>query len=377
MDSLCKMLQLLVKNNFLKHLLFALLLITSQISWLAASPVDHCESYQGQSLDLSNAELIREQGIELQYEGYNNLEGPAWINGALFYSNIGNKRDSESGELLNNLTTIWRWVPGTKAEIWLDDSRAGTNGIAVGSDGNLIVARHLDGSVSRVDIQTKSISPIATAYNGRRFNSPNDLTLLSNGTIFFTDPDWNVPNSNTDPIQGGENQHIYRINPTGKVSRTRVTDLVRVLGNKPNGIITSLDERDLLVAGLEGLWKFQIASGGLSQPLRLMTTPIDGMGKDCSGNIYVTTSRTNDEGIRYQAIVILDEQYKEVGEIAVPDIQIVTNIAFGGPEMSTLYLTSLTVPMNDAGTGPRMCAGQPCQPAGIYSVRLNVPGFPY
>ena len=345
-----------------------------------ADPVnqtDFCSIYDGQKLDLSNLTVIREEGIQRSYEGYNNLEGPVWLDGALFYSNIGNKNDPETGQFLNNQTTIWRWVPGNKAEIWLDDSIAGSNGMAIDENGDLVMARHLDGSITRLDSESKSLTTLADGFQGKRFNSPNDLTIASDGTIYFTDPDWNVPITNSQPIQGGDAQHVYRINAKGDLAKTNATELVEKLGNKPNGIVLSLDETELLVAGLEGLWSFKRGADDLSSPKRLMNTPIDGMGKDCAGNIYVTTTRANSDSTNYQTIVILDKAYSEVGEIPIPDIQIVTNVAFGGPDRDVLYITSLTVPDKDDGSGPRICSGNPCKAAGIYSVQLNVPGFPY
>ena len=345
-----------------------------------AEPVtgyDFCASYDGQSLDLTNVTLVREQGIQRRYEGYNNLEGPVWFDGALFYSNIGNKNDPETGAFLNNQTTVWRWVPGKVAEQWLDDSMAGSNGMAIDANGHLVMARHLDGSIVRVNMVNKSLTPLSNGFNGKRFNSPNDLTIASDGTVYFTDPDWNVPINNAMPIQGGHEQHVYRISPEGTIYKTKATVLVKELGNKPNGIVLSLDETELLVASLEGLWVLQRTRGDLSSPKRLLTTPIDGMGKDCAGNIYVTTTRIKPDKTTYQTIVILDKAYREIGEIEIPDIQIVTNVAFGGAANNILYITSLTVPNNDDGSGPRICAGKPCKAAGIYSVKLNVPGFPY
>lgn len=338
---------------------------------------EYCSSYQGQTLNLSEVTLVREEGIKRRYAGYNNLEGPVWYDGALYYSNIGNKHDPNSGEFLNNQTTIWRWQPGTEAELWLDDTLAGSNGLAVDADGQLVMARHLDGSITRVNPATKARAIVSDGFNNKRFNSPNDLTIAADGTLYFTDPDWNVPITNTQPIQGGDQQHIYRISQEGELSRTNATTLVSELGNKPNGILLSLDERELLVASLKGLWKFTRGDPLLSSPEQLMSTPIDGMGKDCAGNIYVTTTAARADNTKYQTIVILNKEYNEVGEIVIPDIQIVTNVAFGGPNRNILYITSLTVPNNDAGTGPRLCDGVPCKPAGIYSVKLNVPGFPY
>jgi gluconolactonase len=313
--------------------------------------------------------------IPLQYDGYNNLEGPVWYEGALYYSNIGNKVDPATGQELSNQTTIWKLQPGAEPEVWLDDSLAGTNGMALDQKGRLVTARHLDGSISIINWQSKTITALASQFNGKRFNSPNDLTISSDGTIYFTDPDWNVPNTVDRKTTIGS-QAIYRITARGDIARTRVTDLVHDLADKPNGIMLSIDESDLLVAGLRGLWKFDIEIDGVTNPSRLLDTPIDGLGKDCAGNIYITTSRNASEDGISQRVVILDKDYVEVGDIAVPGIQIVTNLAFGGEQRKTLFITSLTVPDGPDGK-PRYCGDNPCYPASIFSLQLNVPGFPH
>lgn len=336
-----------------------------------------CHGYSGQALNLKGVKLQRESSIELSYDGYNNLEGPVWIDDALYYSNIGNRTDADTGQWLNNQTTIWRWQPGTKPEVWLTHSTAGTNGMAVDADGHLVVARHLDGSISRINTQDKSISLVADHYQGKRFNSPNDLVVASEGSVYFTDPDWNVPNTvDSSTLLGGAEQHIYHVSDDGQVTRTNATKLVPELMDKPNGITLSIDESKLYVAGRKGLWSFNTHNNTLSQPKQLMDSPIDGLGRDCAGNIYITTTKQIDDTYK-QVISILNAADELVGDIEVPAIQIVTNVAFGGVDRKTLFVTSLTVPKNDAGTGPRRCGDTDCVPASIFSVKLNVPGYPY
>ncbi|WP_339721996.1 SMP-30/gluconolactonase/LRE family protein [uncultured Paraglaciecola sp.] len=334
-------------------------------------------------LDLSNVSLTREQGIPLIYQGMNNIEGPLWHDGALYYSNLGSHQANDQDFVLSNQSTIWRWVPGTKPEVWLDDTVAGTNGLAIDNNGNLVATRQLDGSVVYIDWQTKKVSPIVTRYEDKRFNSPNDLTIADDNTIYFTDPNWNTP-SNIDPAntQGGgapgsqvPGQRIYRVSADGKVNPTLVTELVPALRDKPNGITLSLDQKQLIVGGIAGLWAFELKSGRVSNPKQLLNTPIDGLGKDCSGNIYVTTTRNSPTRTDDQLVVILNKNYDEIGTLTVPEIHIVTNIAFGGEDGRTLYVTGLTAPMD--GNKVRQCGNADCLPAGIYRARLNVQGFPY
>ena len=334
-------------------------------------------------LDLTNVSLTREKNIPIMYQGYNNIEGPVWHDGALYYSNMGSHQPDENGFELSNQTTIWRWVVGEEPQIWMEDTVAGTNGLAVDSKGNLVGARQLDGSLSTIDWQSKQVTPIVTSYEDKRFNSPNDLTISRDDTVYFTDPNWNTPsNIPSDTIQGGgwpgsmePGQRVYRVTTDGKVNATAVTDLVPALRDKPNGITLSLDEQQLIVGGLRGLWAFDLNAGEVSNPVQLLDTPIDGLGKDCSGNIYITTTRELPARTDGQVVVVLDKTYREVGELNVEGIHIVTNVAFGGDEGKTLFVTSLTAPMD--GEKLRHCGDKPCLKAGIYTAKLNVQGFPF
>jgi len=235
-------------------------------------------------LNLKNIKLTREQNIPLMYQGYNNIEGPVWHDGALYYSNMGSHQPDESGFELSNQTTIWRWIPGIKPTVWMNDTAAGTNGLALDSKGNLVATRQLDGTLSTIDWKTQQVTPIVSTYQNKRFNSPNDLTIGHDDSVYFTDPNWNTPsNIHVADIQGGgkpgsiePGQRIYRVAHDGKVIATKVTELVPALRDKPNGIILSLDQQQLIVGGLQGLWAFDLNSGEVSNRKQLLNTPIDG-----------------------------------------------------------------------------------------------------
>ena len=338
---------------------------------------------ENKQLDLTNVKLTRQQDIPLMYRGYNNIEGPVWHNGALYYSNMGSHQPDENGFQLTNQATIWRWVPGNKPQIWIKDTTAGTNGLALNSKGDLVVGRQLDGSLSSIDWQTKKITPIVSTYQNKRFNSPNDLTIAYDDTIYFTDPNWNIPsNINLANVQGGgqpksieAGQRVYRVTADGTLKVTAVTKLVPALRDKPNGIILSLDQQQLIVGGLQGLWAFDLTLGDVSNPQQLLDTPIDGLGKDCSGNIYITTTRKTANRKDGQVVVILNKHYLEIGSLNVVGIHIATNIAFGGHDGKTLFVTGLTAPMD--GDKLRQCGDKACLKAGIYTTKLNVQGFPF
>ncbi len=358
--------------------------ITRNLSSISSANATYCPTgSENIKLDLTNVSLTREQNIPLMYQGYNNIEGPVWHDGALYYSNMGSHQPDESGFELSNQTTLWRWVLGENPQIWLKDTVAGTNGLALDSKGNLVAGRQLDGSISYIDWQTKQITPIVTTFQDKRFNSPNDLTIAHDDTVYFTDPNWNTPsNINPGTVQGGgqpgstePGQRIYRVTVDGRVNATAVTELVPALRDKPNGIILSLDQQQLVVGGLQGLWTFDLTAGKVSNPQQLLNTPIDGLGKDCSGNVYVTTTRELPTRTDGQVVVVIDRNNLEVGQINVPGIHIVTNIAFGGGDGKTLFVTGLTAPMD--GDKLRLCGDKLCLKAGIYTTKLNVKGFPF
>lgn len=344
-----------------------------------ADPSSFCPAGASQApLQLSGVRLTRHEDIPLAYQGHNILEGPVWHAGALYYSNLGSRPADGRKPERTSLGTLWRWQPGQVPQVWLDDNAAGTNGLALDPRGNLVAARQLDGSIASIDWRTKAVTPLAGSYEDKRFNSPNDLAVGRDGSIYFSDPNWNIPSGvDLSRVQGGgapgstePGQRVYRVAPGGAVTPLAVTELVPELRDKPNGILLSLDEQRLYVGGLRGLWVFDLAHGQVSQPRKLLDSSIDGMTKDCAGHIYLTTSR------QVPVVVVLDSQHREVGQLEVPEVQAVTNVAFGGDEGNVLFVTTLTFPVGANGK-PRLCGEQPCLPASIYSARLPVRGFPY
>ena len=358
--------------------------LSNNLTSIAQANAQYCSAgAENIRLDLANVVLKREQNIPLMYQGYNNIEGPVWHDGALYYSNMGTHQPDKSGFQLTNQTTIWRWVEGQEPQVWLDDSVAGSNGLALDSQGNLVAARQLDGSLSYIDWESQKVTPIVSSYKSKRFNAPNDLTIGHDDTIYFTDPNWNTPsNIDIETVQGGgqvgstePGQRIYRVTRSGVVNATAVTELVPALRDKPNGIILSLDQQQLIVGGMQGLWAFDLIAGEVSNPKKILNTPIDGLGKDCSGNIYATTTRELASRSDGQVVVIIDKNHNELGQLNVEGIHIVTNVAIGGEDGKRLFVTGLTNLMD--GESPRQCGAASCLEAGIYTAQLNVQGFPF
>jgi gluconolactonase len=120
--------------------------------------------------------------------------------------------------------------------------------------------------------------------------------------------------------------------------------------NKPNGVALSLDDRTLFVTGTDGMRRYRLAADGSIESgpenVAAVSGGLDGLGRDCAGNLYVTGG---------DQVVVLDRSLNRVGALAAPGA---TNIAFGGDDGRTLYVTTLGAAR------------------GVFSARLNVPGLP-
>lgn len=295
-----------------------------------------------QELNLDDIQVTLVPGVVNHFDGFGNIEGPVWLGGALYYSNI-------SGGTNPPPSVIWKLIPGQTPVIHAKDT--GSNGLGVTHQGDLLLAQHSTGTVAQGSgSQLTSLKPLAQAPVGARFNSPNDLVLSRSGRLYFTDPTWQAPS----PMPQAE-PRFYLV----KDGVARALGEVNAPQN-PNGITLGPDETHLYVGGQNGLFRYEIsASGDVKVPGENLSSPdlkkdagIDGLGRDCSGNIYVTVHSE-------KKVVILNSEGHQVGAIAVPSAGGVTNVAFGGEKRSTLYITSL---------------GQPPQ---IHSAELNVVGHPY
>jgi gluconolactonase len=232
-----------------------------------------------------------------------------------------------------------KYTPGGAFETLIPD--AGTNGLAVNAAGQLVAASHAVGGIVTFDPTSPAAPPVTVSalYGGSRFNSPNDLTIRSDGTIYFTDPDWQCQNCGHQPVKG-----VYRIPPGG------APELLTVLQDNPNGIALSPDESVLYVGG-NSLASYPVNGDGTIGAGAAFGEGFfgstDGLGMDCAGNLYVTTNGT---------VTVFSSAGANLGQIAADGV---TNVAFGDQTSTTLYIV---------GFG---------SPGKLRSVQLNVPGFPY
>jgi gluconolactonase len=262
-----------------------------------------------------------------------NVEGPLWLGDALYVSHLQEGVQNPPPSRILKIT-------GTSVEVFLLD--AGTNGLALGNDGAIVAARHADGTLSRLDLTTKTFTPLATAYQNARFGSPNDLAIRSDGNIYFSDPDYQSATPRPQP-----RTRVYRVAPDGTVT---AIDEERT---QPNGVTLSADERTLYVASPSAVHRYDVApDGSVGPPAQFSSTGSDGMAMDCAGNLYLTAGRD---------IVVLSPAGASIGTLknAVPEGASSTNVAFGGSERKRLFITA-------RGARP-----------GLWFVDLLVPGRAY
>jgi gluconolactonase len=261
-------------------------------------------------------------------------EGPVWLNGALYFSDFKTSPGFPS--------RILRYTPEQGLGVWLADS--GTNGLALAPSGKQLAgARHKTKSISVFSEDGKSAQELATVFAGKPFNSPNDLTWRSDGNWYFTDPDFQAGANKPQP-----STNVYRVSPQGEVSV--VDDSIE----NPNGVALSPDESFLFVAGnLEAgfVKRYPVAADGSVGSGEVFAQPVavpDGLTFDCAGNLYVTEHTG-------RKVRVFSSAGAELLQITGFEKN-VTNVAFGGPEGKTLFVTT---------TGA------------LYQAELPIPGLPH
>ncbi|MEI9952927.1 MAG: SMP-30/gluconolactonase/LRE family protein [Pseudomonadota bacterium] len=264
------------------------------------------------------------------------MEGPVWIGDSLYFSEMTSSNMIPPARIL-------KIAPGGAVSIVSADS--GSNGLAVDGSGNLLAARHKDGSISQIALPGGAATPLITSFGSTRFNSPNDLAIRSDGTIYFSDP---MFQNNANPQKG---EHLYRATP----APARTVSMIMDAPSTPNGVTLSPDEKTLYVSG-NGLKKYTVMSdGSLSAASDFVAgSSGDGMAVDCAGNLFVAGNMANSVRVYSPAGALL-------GTIKASGADTTTNVAFGGIDHTTLYIT---------GYGTE---GQ----RGVFSIALSVPGFPY
>jgi len=251
--------------------------------------------------------------------GFQFTEGPNWIeDGTLIFSDIPANK-------------VYKWNPdSTGAEIFLDSS-GNSNGIESMPDGTIILAQH-SGRVSRV-LESNELEAIITEYQGKRFNSPNDLAIRSDGTIYFTDPPFGVAEEDRELSFAG----VFLINKAGELK------LVYDGFSSPNGITFSPDESQLYVSDSEtgNIMSFEmLASGDLTNEQLFANVGAvtdnggaDGLITDADGRLYTTGPN---------GLIVFDKKGTKLAQVQFNEQ--ITNLEWeNGDNLSDiLYVTAAT-----------------------------------
>jgi gluconolactonase len=271
--------------------------------------------------------------LEKLAEGFTWSEGPVWMNGELLFSDVPEN-------------VAYRWKPGMKkAEVFLKPSglltpqagfrEPGCNGLTLDRRGRLLLCQHGERRVARYENGT--FTSIADRYDGKRFNSPNDLVVRKNGDIYFTDPPYGLEGINQSPLKELPFNGVYRVAQDGKV-----TLLTKAL-TFPNGIAFSPDEKILYVGVSDSkatrLVAFDVAADGTIANERTFFDAhpllkggdkglVDGLKIDRAGNVW-----SSGPG----GILVLSPAGKLLGRLNTG--QATANCNWGD-DGSTLYITA-------------------------------------
>lgn len=286
--------------------------------------------------------------FNMNNSGWGNIEGPVWIGDALYVSEMSNTAYSSMSPD-QKMARILKVTADGAVSIFVADS--GSNGLAVDQTGNILAGVHKDGSISRFPLAGGAPTVVVGEYMGSPFNSPNDLAVRSDGTIYFSDPTYNAPTPAPQP-----ETYVYRLPPGGQVQPVPSASGPEAMTN-PNGVTLSLAEDYLYVAAETGRRFPVMADGTLGAGEDFpAASGGDGMAIDCAGNIYVAKGDTPN-------VEVFTADGSSIGSITVPDLQGnytgVTNVAFGGADQKTLYIT---------GHGNNK---------GLFTLELGIPGRPY
>jgi gluconolactonase len=267
--------------------------------------------------------------LEKLYEGCRWAEGPAYFPAGRYviWSDIPNDRMMRYDET-TGAVGVFRQPAGY------------SNGNTVDRQGRLVSCEHGNRRVSRTE-HDGSITVIASHYQGKRLNSPNDAVVRSDGSIWFTDPSYGIDSD----YEGHKAEseigacHVYRVDPQSGEIRVVADDFVR-----PNGIAFSLDERQLYVAdtgashvkdGPRHIRVFDVDEGGSLSGGRVFATCtsglFDGFRLDEAGRIWTSAG----DGVH-----CYDPDGTLIGKIMVPEV--VANVVFGGPKRNRLYICGTT-----------------------------------
>jgi gluconolactonase len=284
-----------------------------------------------------DALIVPGTAVEKLGDGIQWAEGPVWARdgGYLLFSD-------PPGNVMRKWTRDGGVVEFLRPSGLVGDAsamrEAGSNGLIVGRDGALLMADSGNRAIARVDLATKQKTILVDRFEGKRFNSPNDLVQAKDGAIYFTDPPYGLKDDIHSPMKEVPFSGVYRLSPDGKLA------LLEKSLNFPNGIALSPDERILIVSNSDPqrpvILRYALGSDGMptgsslffdAAPLMKSNAPglPDGMKIDVHGNLFASGPG---------GIFVFTPDAKLLGLIEIPGKPI-ANCAFG-EDGSTLFLTA-------------------------------------
>ena len=295
--------------------------------------------------------------VEKVSGGFGFLEGPVWVHkgGYLLFSdipaNVIYKYSPSDGKF--SVTVPYSGFNGEDASgvgMQLNDGQGivtllGSNAVTLDSQGRVVYCAHGDHQVVRVDADGKR-TVLASQFEGKRLNSPNDLVFKSNGSLYFTDPPAGLRDGDKDPKKELPFNGVYLLK--GGQLQVLIKDMTT-----PNGLAFSPDEKYFYVndSAKKTIMRYEVqpddtlANGKVLIDMSSDKAPgvPDGMKVDQKGNIYCTGPG---------GLWIMSPDGKHLGTVLNSELP--ANLAFGGADGKTLYLTART---------------------GLYRIRLKIPGI--
>lgn len=241
------------------------------------------------------------------------IEGPAWMPaGFLVFSDI------PANELK-------KWTPGGGVSTYRAPSQ-NANGNTVDRQGRLVTAEHGGRRISREEKDGKVVT-VVDAVDGKKFSSPNDVVVKSDGTIWFTDPDYGLAGRKME-VPGN---YVYRFEEKTKTVTAVIKDF-----DKPNGLCFAPGEKTLYVAD----------SG---KPRHIRAFPVNKDGTLGAGKVFATIDKGGPDGIRCDAQGRVWSSSGDGAQVFSPDGHLIVrillpeaaaNLTFGGAKGQTLFLTA-------------------------------------